>query len=457
MTYKNIIYIIVISFTLILSVLVPWPMFAPWLIVLASLMIGVIFISFVKEEDDRTFLTKLFIAALLLRIMAAFVLHIISLSSASHPPSWREHPGFFIDDGWGYSDNGWLDIVPRLQRGLSVDIDLLKPLSISGTLHMYDYMNGWVYLFTGFSPLTMFFLNCFIGALTAIFIYFISISLFGRQVSRIAAMLCAFWPSIFLWSTQNLKEPLTIFATVLCFWAIIGFLKKFNPLYLLVILLSLLFLMKFRTLIAKFIVIAIFLHLSFLAYRLIKRVPVLLLIIIPVCVLIFMQIDEKLIELVNPFEKKLMLNDIMEEIRLSRYYRLEAGGRLDFMPNYEISSVGSLLAYLPLGLAAVLFGPFPWQLFSVSQVMAVPETVVWYIMFFIFLRGLFFAAKTNLKYLFSMFVFIILTLLGMAVIEANIGTMFRHRAVIFVFFLIFMAVGINRDKRFKVLLKADEK
>ncbi len=416
--------------------LIPLAVIAPWLIALLGLAVGILIINFIEKEEDREFLLKLFIYAYLLRILLAFILHIGSLH-------WEFNPGFFIDDGWGYSENGKL-IAGRLERGLPIDHAIIRFIegSRSGALHEYDYINGIVYFLAGRNPLNILFLNCAMGALSSIFMYLIVMVAFGnRQIARLSTLLCTFWPSLVLWSTQNLKEALTIFLIILCFWAFISLIKSFNPLYPMVAFFSIFCLWKFRLPIAQAIIISIFLHLIFLVYKAIKPEPptILAILLIGFFVLFkFLAISLS------------QITDILAKIDVLRGSRATAN--LAILPGYRMVSSKALLLYIPIGFIALLFSPFPWQLFSASQIMAAPEMLVWYLMFPCTVKGLIFIVKNKTKYFFSIFTFIILVSSVMIVVEGNMGTMFRHKSLIMIFFLVFMATGIigNKQRNTKV-------
>ena len=132
---------------------------------------------------------------------------------------------------------------------------------------------------------------------------------------------------------------------------------------------------------------------------------------------------------------------------LDYYRKVRAYSTLAFLPNYSILGPIALLAFLPLGLLAVLFAPFPWQLFSSSQIMAAPEMIVWYALFPFLIKGVVSALKHNFKYTFPLFVYAFISFVSLGVLEGNVGTMFRHRAIALNFFLMFIAAGLNLPRK----------
>jgi len=437
---------ILLLFAVIFPAIVPAPAAFPVFIIVFGLAVGVFAISLLEDHEDRKFLFRIFIYCYLARIIVALLLHIVSIGSI-------DHPGFFIDDGWGYSENG-ATIAGGLKRGIPLQETIVKSSgmfvykqwSVSGTISYYDYLNGIVYLFTGKSPLSMLFLNCMFGALTVLFIYFIAKAVFDRRAARLSAILCAFWPSLFLWSTQNLKEPLTIFLVVACIWSIVFFLKRANPVYLLITALALFALAKFRFIIALLVMAALFAHLLFFLYRVIRRQPSLLLVVVPAALLSLFFLgsgSHKILGLLT--NEGVSLSNLLNTVDYSRSARAYAN--LAVLPGYKITSVWSLMVYFPVGLLVVLLAPFPWQLFSLSQIIAAPEMFAWYIMLPFLFKGIWYAFKNKADYLFSIFAYVAANVMMLSVLEGNIGTMFRHRSLMLIFVLIFIAVGITNSRK----------
>jgi len=277
--------------------------------------------------------------------------------------------------------------------------------------------------------------------LTVILMYFTARELFSREVARLSSLLCAFWPSLFLWSTQNLKEPLAIFFITLCFWALV----RRNILSLPIIAVSILVLGKIRGEVAIIIVLSLFLYLVFLAYRFIRKdrfiFIITLLIVVPAVIYIAANHGKDIIGHYNPFKTgEFAVTEILSEVDYHRGVRSFAN--LAVLPGYRIESIGSLLRYMPLGMFFLLFAPFPWQIFNLSQVLAVPETIAWYFLVRYFIRGISFSVKNKAVYIFPILVYMIVSLLVLAILEGNVGTMFRHKAIALNFILLFVAAGL---------------
>jgi hypothetical protein len=96
-----------------------------------------------------------------------------------------------------------------------------------------------------------------------------------------------------------------------------------------------------------------------------------------------------------------------------------------------------------------VFAPFPWQIGSVMQIMAAPETIVFYILFPVTLRGIFFAYKKRFNQSILLLSIIGGILIFLALVEGNSGTLFRHRFVAFNLLFIFTAIGLSLRRPLK--------
>ena len=106
------------------------------------------------------------------------------------------------------------------------------------------------------------------------------------------------------------------------------------------------------------------------------------------------------------------------------------------------------LEYVPFGLAFALFAPFPGSGTRAQDVLPIPEMLVWY--------GLLIAAGLSLwrwrrtwRVLAPIVLFICATVLIFALAEGNVGTLYRHRAMIIPFVIVLAAPALSRviDRR----------
>lgn len=81
----------------------------------------------------------------------------------------------------------------------------------------YAYIIGAFYYLFDFSPSAIKLLNCFFGAWLGPLIFWLARACFNTPVARWTGAAVAFLPSLILWSTSNLKDPLLALLTALLF------------------------------------------------------------------------------------------------------------------------------------------------------------------------------------------------------------------------------------------------
>jgi len=137
--------------------------------------------------------------------------------------------------------------------------------------------------------------------------------------------------------------------------------------------------------------------------------------------------------------------------QLERYGNLEAvqTSRLDaaqsaesgFGKEVDVSTTQGALAAIPMGILYLLFAPFPWQLASLRQSLTLPEMIVWWLSFPMLVLGLWFAIKYRLRQVTPIVLFTTMLTLAYSLFHGNVGTAYRQRSQLLVFYFIFVAVG----------------
>jgi hypothetical protein len=112
-----------------------------------------------------------------------------------------------------------------------------------------------------------------------------------------------------------------------------------------------------------------------------------------------------------------------------------------FAQDADISTPGGALLFLPVGIAVLLFSPFPWQFTSLRAALAGPEMVIWWLLIPSLLRGIRYVVRRRLVDVSPILVFGGLLTVAYSLIHGNVGSGFRQRAQIFVFLFIFASFG----------------
>jgi hypothetical protein len=95
----------------------------------------------------------------------------------------------------------------------------------------------------------------------------------------------------------------------------------------------------------------------------------------------------------------------------------------------------------------LLFAPFPWAVSGLRQALILPETLVWYALMPAFARGLRLAIKRQLRNVLPIIVFAASLTVAYALMQGNVGTAYRQRTQVTMFFFIFMGVGLVDRRR----------
>jgi len=319
------------------------------------------------------------------------------------------------------------------------------------------YVVAIVYEVLGANMFAVQLINASVGASTAVVVYYVAQSLFSNtRVSKLAALLVAFFPSLILWSSQALKDGLIIMALALCILATLRLMEKITIPYLVVMavclaaLLSLRFYIFYmmaaavggsfvigmksadaRSFVQRFVAIAV-IGMAFTWFGVIRFAAV-------------------------QFERYGNLQ-MIQMSRMDQARNAESG----FGKDVDVGTTEGALTVIPIGLLYLLFAPFPWQLASLRQSIALPEMLIWWAAFPLLVLGWWYAVKHRLRQVAPIVLFTTMLTLAYAVFQGNVGTAYRQRSQLLVFYFIFVAVGAvivkekQEDKRRQAQLAKQE-
>src|SRR5205085_11239601 len=138
----------------------------------------------------------------------------------------------------------------------------------------------------------------------------------------------------------------------------------------------------------------------------------------------------------------------LESVQRSRL-DLARSAESGFGGDVDVSTASGALSILPIGMLYLLFAPFPWQLASLRQSITLPEMIVWWASIPMLVLGLWFTIKYRLRQTSPILIFSSMLTLAYSLFQGNIGTAYRQRSQLLIFYFIFVAVGIVllREKR----------
>jgi len=375
-----------------------------------------------RSPEQRTFLMRLFLIAVIIRVvlsMAIFVGHMeeffggdantYDLFGQSLVASWhgdQYHAGKFLS----FTQSG---------------------ASAWGML----YMVAAVYEVIGRNMLAIQLINASIGASTAVVVYHVAQSLFSNvRVSKLAAVLVAFFPSLILWSSQALKDSMIILALALSILATLRLMEKITVQYVVVLIGALLLLFSFRFYIFYMMTAAVagsfFLGAkAFSAQGFMQRFVAVT--AIGLAFTWFGVLQGASVQ----FERYASL----KMVQTSREDQAAAGS--GFMKDVDVQTTEGALTVIPIGLLYLMFAPFPWDFATLRQTITLPEMVVWWLVFPLLVLGLWYSIKHRLRQVSPIIIFTTMLTLAYSLFQGNVGTAYRQRSQLLVFYFIFVAVG----------------
>jgi 4-amino-4-deoxy-L-arabinose transferase-like glycosyltransferase len=375
-----------------------------------------------RAPEHRTFLMRLFLIAVVVRIvlsMAIFVGHAEE---------------FFGGDANTYDIFGQSLVA-------SWHGDTYHASKFAGFTHTGASAGGMLYLVAvvyeviGRNMLAIQLINASIGAATAIVVYYVAQNLFSNaRVSKLAAVLVAFFPSLILWSSQALKDGLIILALALSIFATLRLMEKIKIGYVVVLIGALLALFSLRFYIFYMMCAAVagsfFLgSKAFSAQGFMQRF-----IAVTAIGLAFTWFGVLQGASVQ-FERYANL----KMVQTSREDLAAAGS--GFMKDVDVQTTEGALTVIPIGLLYLMFAPFPWDFATLRQTITLPEMIVWWMVFPLLVLGLWYSIKHRLRQVSPIIIFTTMLTLAYSLFQGNVGTAYRQRSQLLVFYFIFVAVG----------------
>jgi len=249
------------------------------------------------------------------------------------------------------------------------------------------YLVAAIYGVTGRNMLAVQFFNAVIGATTAPVIFLCARHIFQNlRVARLATLFVAFFPSLVLWSSQGLKDGPIIFLLAVSMLATLKLGERLSTKYFTLLVLALTYLGVLRGAGAQ-----------------------------------------------------LESYGNLQAVQTARSDQAQTTS--GFSQDVDVSTTFGAMSAIPVGLIYLLFAPFPWQLANLRQSITLPEMLVWWGSFPLLVMGVWFTVKYRLRQALPILIFTSMLTLAYSIFQGNVGTAYRQRAQILVFYFIFVAVG----------------
>ncbi len=341
----------------------------------------------------------------------------------------------FWGDSATYDEGGWLMSLQWEGQGL------LNPYysgKVSGWGFFYFIAS--IYYVFGHNQLLAQIVNATIGAATVLVIYAIAKDLFDVEVAQWAGRFMAFFPQMIFWSGAIYKDPAIMLCIALCMYAVLKLNHEFTLRYVVLFVGASLALMTLRFYVFYFVAFA-----TMGTFVLSQRRGVggsigsyVVLIAVFVGAFTFAAKQETVEQQRSYFT--------LERLQITRSDQA-TWGQSAYAPKADVSTTQGVLSVLPVGLAYLLFAPFPWAVHNLRQALTIPETLVWYALMPALVRGLFHTIRTRFRPALPILVFAASLTCAYAVFQGNVGTAYRQRTQVTMFYFILMAAGVVEKRR----------
>ncbi|MEP6847517.1 MAG: glycosyltransferase family 39 protein [Acidobacteriota bacterium] len=392
---------------------------------IVSLLSMAAILLFRQFSDEKEFLTNVFLAALLLRLLFGIFVHVYDLRD------------FFGGDANTYDFRGFALTQYWLGHLMASDSSVLTASSPSGPGWGMNYLVAGLYTVFGQNIFAAQSFCAVIGAATAPMVFFCSKRLFENTgVAKISALCVAVFPAFIIWSGQLLKDGLIVFLLVLIMTMVLQLQSRFSYLSIVVLVVSLFSVMSLRFYI--FYMVAIAVTGSFLigvtnsVDAIVRRTIVL--VVIGVGLTYFGVARNANVDLTR-FGNL----DVLQTSRMDLARSAESG----YGEDTDVSTSSGALSALPIGFLYLMFAPFPWQINSFRAAITLPEVLLWWAMIPVVIYGLWFSVRHRLRKAFPVLIFSLLLTIAYSIFLGNVGTAYRQRTQIQVFLFIFLGVGVT--------------
>jgi len=366
---------------------------------------------------------KLARTAFMVRAVAAVVIHLLVA------------PGLFAPDEQTYDFRG--DLLAKYWRG---EIPMDPILGARGEGTGYYYIVAALYFPFGRLPLLPKLLNAWIGSLAVLELFRLTRLISGSDTAALrAARFMAFFPSMILWSSLMIRD-------VWVQWLLVRLAREMAELKGRLI--------PSRIISAAVLIWVLTLFRSYLLYAAVG--PFILSFIVgrsrdlmrniflgSVLALALVYFGGQ----TGGTSGKIQTLDLVELQRLRSWSSSAVAADSGFAADADVSTLGGALSILPTGLAYFFFAPFPWQIGSIRQSLAIPEALFFYTLVPGIIVGIPFLFRKRLADSLGVLLVTMTVTFGYAIGQGNVGTLYRHKAQVIGFYYAYAAIGMEQRRR----------
>jgi hypothetical protein len=391
---------------------------------------GVLMVTWNHRQSQR-FQLKLFVCAFCMRFLTSIVVYqfgLVSVLKDEDASGWTAGVTFYRE--WARHWVGLVDL-PSVLAG-----------AFQGQHRGYGYLLGALFYFTDApARLPAAVLNCFFGALTVVFAYRVARSIFSESVAVRVAWWTCLLPSMLIWSAQTLKEPVVILLeTVVLYGCVRLKIEGFSLRHILMCAAAIVLVIPFRFYAAYIAGAAVALSLVIPQFNK-RKITLGSALGLAAIILPIVTMSGVLVKSEAEIEK-------FDIKRIENFRKdVAVGSGSGVKSSYDLRTpVGFGMATF-VGGAHLLLAPFPWELGggSVRMALTLPELLVWWWLFAVgVLPGIWTAVKTRFNEIQPLMFFLFGLGLLYSMMFGNIGLVYRQRAQLLPWLLIFAMVGLEQ-------------
>jgi 4-amino-4-deoxy-L-arabinose transferase-like glycosyltransferase len=426
-----------LALALAVSVSLIFPAEGATAVIFCAVVAGCVGVLVSRHSTHARFLVQVFVAAVLIRVALGALIYHFKLQE------------FFGGDAFTYDYHGTLYM--QFWRGtLSYGYynTLLGP-------YVYrnwgmGYLVGGIYFIVDRNMLAVQFFNAVVGAATAPIIFLCARIIFQNiRVAKVATLFVAFFPSLILWSSQGLKDGPIVFLLALAMLATLHLGARFSTKYVAVMGFALYGLLSLRFYIFYMAAAAVC-----GAFVIGMRPQTTRSLIRQFAIVMMLGLGLTYMGVLRTANAQLEVYGDLDAVQRSRADLARAN--TGFGQDVDVSTASGALSAVPLGLAYLLFAPFPWQLASLRQSITLPEMIIWWLSFPLLIIGIWFTIKFRMRQALPILLFTTMLTVAYSIFQGNVGTAYRQRSQILVFYFIFVAVGAVLVKERRENLKRQQ-
>jgi hypothetical protein len=387
------------------------------------------------DDRERLWIWRLLIAAVALKVLFLSAMFLMNGLTTSSVPSF-------------FGDEAYFKKRALLLRSISLHV----PVSPEDIVDAFDEYSATSYLYVlaylqvlfGPSPFGIHLFNWAISFAAAVLLYKAVRPSFGSAASLLGLGVTLFLPSLFMWSTSALKEPMFLALTTTALVAGMTVLRDGRwPRRLMAAVICIVAAMAAETVRANSVAGVTAGLLGAVIGRFVLPRPRFAV----VCVLATLMLTSA--ALTRPSVRDAMLQRIRSGAASHRGHVLTAGYTYKLLDERYYGDVGVVsnmpwedaIPYAGRALVAYVLVPLPWQIHSTEAMLYIPEQMIWYAMLVMAPIGVLAGIRRDPTVTMMLMAFAGASALGVGLSSGNIGTLIRHRGITITYLVWLSALG----------------